>query len=56
MVVNYSNYDNLDLAWLEVHVHPDHRRRGLGTAALEAAYEVCRSMDRALLGTRRLGE
>ena len=50
VVVHYSDYDNLDLAWLEVRVDPRHRRRGLGTAALEAAYEVCRSMDRSLLG------
>ncbi len=49
-VVYYSNYDNLDLAWLELLVHPHHRRRGLGTAVLEATYEVCRSMDRNLLG------
>ena len=38
VVVNYSDYDNLDLAWLEVRVHPRHRRRGLGRTALEAAF------------------
>ena len=50
VVVHTSNYDNLDLAWLEVLVHPEHRRLGHGTAALEAAYEVSRSMGRTLLG------
>ncbi len=46
-----SEYDNLDLAWLGVDVHPAHRRRGLGTALLEAAYDVCREMNRTLIGT-----
>jgi GNAT superfamily N-acetyltransferase len=48
--VDYSNYDNLDLAWLEINIHPDHRRQGHGTAALEALYEICREMRRPLLG------
>ena len=48
--VNTTEYDNLDLAWLHLTVHPDHRRRGHGTAILEAAYDVCRSMNRSLLG------
>lgn len=30
-----SAHDNLDTAWFDVDVHPDHRRRGLGTAMLE---------------------
>ena len=48
--VDYSNYDNLDLAWLGVSIRPDLRRRGHGRAALEAAYEICREMGRPLLG------
>ncbi|MGZ8738866.1 MAG: GNAT family N-acetyltransferase [Nocardioides sp.] len=32
-----SEYDNLDLAWLGIDVHPAHRRRGYGTALLEAS-------------------
>lgn len=51
VVVHTSDYDNLDLAWLGLDIHPDHRRRGHGTAALEAAYDVCRSMGRHLVGT-----
>ena len=50
VTVDASNYDNLDLAWLGVRIHPGHRRQGLGTAALEAAYEICREMGRPLLG------
>ena len=49
-VVHTSTYDNLDLAWLDVRIHPAHRRQGLGTAALEAAYDVCREMKRDLIG------
>jgi GNAT superfamily N-acetyltransferase len=48
--VSTSEYDNLDLAWLGVDVHPAHRRNGHGTAMLEAAYDVCRSMNRSLVG------
>jgi GNAT superfamily N-acetyltransferase len=50
VTVDASNYDNLDLAWLGVHIHPDRRREGHGTAALEASYEICREMGRLLLG------
>ena len=48
--IDYSNYDNLDLAWLGLDILPDHRRQGHGTAVLEAAYEICREMGRPLLG------
>lgn len=49
--VSTSDYDNLDLAWLGIDVHPDHRRRGHGTALVEAAYDVCRSVNRSSLGS-----
>lgn len=49
--VSASDYDNLDLAWLGVDIHPDHRRRGHGREMLEAAYDICRSMNRSLLGS-----
>lgn len=48
--VGTSEYDNLDLAWLDLDVHPAHRRRGYGGAVLEAAYDVCREMNRSLIG------
>lgn len=51
VVVHTSEYDNLDLAWLGLVVHPGHRRRGYGTAMLESAYDVCREMGRHLVGT-----
>jgi len=51
LAVHTSEYDNLDLAWLGIDVHPDHRRRGHGTALVEAAYGVCRSMNRSSLGS-----
>lgn len=50
VTVDYSNYDNLDLAWLGVKILPDLRRQGYGSAALEAAYQICREMGRSLLG------
>ena len=45
-----SEWDNLDLAWLELVVHPDHRRHGHGTAALAALHEECRRVSRPLVG------
>ncbi len=50
LAVHTSEYDNLDLAWLGVDVHPAHRRHGYGTSLLEAAYDVCREMNRSLVG------
>ena len=32
-----SEWDNLELAWLDLVIHPDHRRQGHGTAALDGA-------------------
>jgi RimJ/RimL family protein N-acetyltransferase len=45
-----SNYDNLDQAWVELAIHPDHRRRGIGTAAQKAAFDACRAMGRTKVG------
>lgn len=45
-----SDYDNLHLAWLGVQVHPDHRRRGHGTALLEALVEATRAAGRTSMG------
>ncbi len=50
LVVVYSTWDNPDLCWLQLVVHPDHRRRGHGTALAEAGFEVCRAMGRRLVG------
>src|SRR5262245_8315465 len=45
-----TDYDNLHLAWLGVQVHPDHRRRGHGTAMLETVVEAAKARGRTMLG------
>jgi GNAT superfamily N-acetyltransferase len=50
LVVHFTDYDNLELAWLHVAIRPEERRQGHGTALLEAAYDVCRAMNRPLVG------
>lgn len=42
--------ENLDVAWCEVDVLPDHRRRGVGRALWEAVVDVARQGDRSRLG------
>ncbi|HET9996142.1 MAG TPA: GNAT family N-acetyltransferase [Nocardioides sp.] len=49
--VDTTEYDNLDLAWVNAAIHPEHRRRGLGTAAFDSVVEVARGMGRTKLGT-----
>ena len=49
-----TDYDNLHLAWLGFRIHPEHRRRGHGTAMLdELVTERVARPD--LDGDRRLG-
>ena len=45
--VHTSEYDNRDLAWINVVVEPALRRRGHGSAALERALGTCVSMGRS---------
>jgi GNAT superfamily N-acetyltransferase len=45
-----TDYDNLHLAWLGVQVHADHRRRGHGTAMLEALVGETRARGRTSIG------
>jgi RimJ/RimL family protein N-acetyltransferase len=45
-----SAYDNLHLAWLAVEVHPEHRRRGHGTAMLDALCARARGEGRTTVG------
>ncbi|HET6938144.1 MAG TPA: GNAT family N-acetyltransferase [Nocardioides sp.] len=45
-----TDYDNLHLAWLGVQVHADHRRRGHGTAMLEAMVEETKARGRTTIG------
>ena len=46
-----SEHDNLHLAWLGFQVHPDHRRRGYGTAMLEHLVAETRAQGRTSIGT-----
>ena len=46
-----SEWDNRHLAWVQVVVHPDHRRRGHGARLLTALSEHARSLARTSLGT-----
>ncbi len=50
LAVHTSGYDNLDLAWLWLGIRPERRRVGRGRAALDLAVDVCRSIDRPLVG------
>ncbi len=45
-----SRRDNFHLAWLTVEVHPDHRRRGHGSALLEALVARARAEGRTSVG------
>lgn len=49
-MVATSEYDNLHLAWLGAKVHPDHRRRGLGTRLLERMAAEARALGRTSFG------
>jgi GNAT superfamily N-acetyltransferase len=46
-----SEYDNLHLAWLGLVVHPEHRRRGHGSAVLEHLVAETRALGRTVIGT-----
>jgi GNAT superfamily N-acetyltransferase len=46
-----SEYDNLHLAWVGLQVDPVHRRRGYGTAMLQALVEETRAGGRTSIGT-----
>lgn len=45
-----TEYDNLHLAWVGSKVHPDHRRRGLGSQMLEALVAAGRDRGRTSFG------
>jgi GNAT superfamily N-acetyltransferase len=48
--LNLPQRDNLHYAWVFVDVHPDHRRRGYGTAVLEHLLEQAREAGRTKAG------
>lgn len=54
--VGYASYwttewDNTDLAWFDIIVHPDFRRRGAGSALLDHLCDLARSEGRTKVGS-----
>ena len=49
--LSVSERDNRHLAWLGLAVHPDHRRRGHGSALFERMVEEARALGRTSIGT-----
>lgn len=49
LAIYASSYDNLDLAYLDLCVHPDHRRAGHGSRLLEEAVALCQADGRPLV-------
>jgi GNAT superfamily N-acetyltransferase len=45
-----TEYDNLHLAWVGSRVHPDHRRRGLGSEMIDAVVSAGRARGRTSFG------
>jgi GNAT superfamily N-acetyltransferase len=43
-------HDNLDQSWIELSVHPDHRRRGHGGAAMDLAFGLVGEEGRSKVG------
>ena len=46
LVVDLPTRDNLHLVWAEIFVHPDHRRRGHGSAIMTEALRMARDAGR----------
>ncbi|WP_232828581.1 GNAT family N-acetyltransferase [Kribbella monticola] len=44
-------YDNTNLAWFEVEVHPDYRGRGIGSELVRYAEQLARRVGRNSIGT-----
>ncbi len=51
LLVDRPLRDNLDLFWLQLEVHPDHRRRGHGTAVMAEALQMAKAAGRHILWT-----
>jgi RimJ/RimL family protein N-acetyltransferase len=65
LAIDMPKRDNLDLAWLQVLVHPDHRRQGHGTAVVTEALRMAAQAERHIvwvdtveddLGARKFAE
>ena len=46
-----TSYDNLHVAWLNLNVHPDHRRRGHGSAVFAFLMDRARADGKTSVGT-----
>lgn len=47
--LHLSHRDNTHMAWVQPTVHPDHRRRGHGSAMMAEAFRLARAMGRTLV-------
>ncbi|TCC65581.1 GNAT family N-acetyltransferase [Kribbella pittospori] len=50
LVLGAPAYDNLNQVWIDVHVHPDHRGREVGSALVEYAERLTRELGRNVVG------
>ncbi len=48
--VELGEWDNRDVAWIYLVVHPAHRRRGVGSAFLSEIHEIVRAAGRTKIG------
>ena len=49
LAVDMPKHDNLDLFWMQLQVHPEHRRQGHGTAVMSAALQMARRAGRHII-------
>ena len=47
---DFPTYDNTNLAWFEVEVHPDYRGRGIGSELIQYGEQLARRLGRHSLG------
>ncbi len=50
LAIHTTEWDNPELAWVELAIRPQRRRQGRGRAALGLAFDVCRELGRPLVG------
>ena len=48
--IELGEWDNRDLAWFDLFVHPEHRRRGYGSRLLAEALELAKQQGRTKFG------
>ena len=48
--VELPTWDNVDLAWTYLNIHPEHRRRGHGSQFLAEIEQLCREAGRTKIG------